>query len=143
VPDLRPYFAFRGRLSRLGYWRLWLKITIAGAIVWCLGLFAILAFGPAGGVLLVLMIPYFIATAAIVVRRLHDRNRSGFWAIVFLFCPGLAAELAGKYLSGAPILQLVLLLAASGVAIWGVVEIAFRRGTPGPNSFGDEQQASA
>jgi len=57
-----------------------------------------------------------ISYFVIGVRRLHDMDKSGWW-ILFLLVPGLNA-----------VLLLVLL---------------FRRGTAGPNRFGDNPRAAS
>jgi uncharacterized membrane protein YhaH (DUF805 family) len=49
---------------------------------------------------------------ALVVKRLHDRNHSGWFALIFLI----------------PIVG----------PIWLVIEVIFLRGTTGPNRFGDD-----
>jgi uncharacterized membrane protein YhaH (DUF805 family) len=81
---------------------------------------------------------------AICVRRLHDRNRSGWWLPVYLFLPGvLIALVEGKATQASTVLlYLAAVLLALVVVIWGFVEIGLRRGTPGPNRFGEGPSAS-
>jgi uncharacterized membrane protein YhaH (DUF805 family) len=131
---------FRGRLSRMAYWRAYLWLTIVGVFAWAVGLFAILAFGRLGGVFMLPLIVVVVAAIATAARRLHDRNRSGWLLLLFVLFPVLAAlwfETEGGK-TASPWLVLALSLISLVVNIWGLVEIGFRRGTAGPNRFGDE-----
>lgn len=133
-------FAFQGRLSRLGYWRMILLLQVLSAIVWCSAIFAILAVGPVGGALLALMAPLAIGLVASVVRRLHDRNRGGAWIIPFGLGPWATLGAADPLLrSGQADLGWIgvgLALLSLGLNIWGLIEIGFRKGSPGPNLYG-------
>jgi uncharacterized membrane protein YhaH (DUF805 family) len=79
------------------------------------------------------------------VRRLHDRNRRSWWLIVF-FGPHGAL---GAVLSLIPESEqrAILITLISGMAVvapflvWGMVELFFLRGTPGPNRFGPDPLA--
>ncbi|MDB5419091.1 MAG: hypothetical protein JWP50_2510 [Phenylobacterium sp.] len=136
---LRELLRFDGRLSRLGYWRAYLLLTIAMAFTWCLGLFAILAIGPVGGVLLLPIVSIPVALVAISVRRLHDRNKSGWWALPLVVFPlmvsfALSAETAG---ADPPAMDVLLALTSFVLSIWAWIEIGFRRGAAGPNRYGE------
>jgi uncharacterized membrane protein YhaH (DUF805 family) len=144
IEDLRSLLSFHGRLSRLAYWRAYLSLAVALASVWCLGLLAMLGVGAPGAILLLALAPILMGSMAIVVRRLHDRNMSGWWALPLVVIPavvgfGSHAEVPGAtptaFILGASLLSLAL-------SIWGWVEIGFRRGTPGSNRFGDEPHPS-
>lgn len=134
----RGLLRFDGRLSRIGFWRAYLFLLVASSLVWCLGLFAVMAIGRLGAVLLAPMLPMLAANVAIIVRRLHDRGRSGWWAVPFFILPflaglGMSAETAG---SSAPALLALTVLGSAGLAIWGWIEIGFLRGSEGPNRYG-------
>ena len=139
-------FTFKGRLSRNGYWRFrWISVGIAMmAMVSFLLLaetvvtsWAWLVFPLAGAVLL-------LASLSTTVRRLHDRNRSGWWLLGFGLLPLLVG--AGFYVSS--------LLAkpysgwaffggfavAMALSLWASIEVDFLPGTPGPNRFGAEPE---
>ena len=136
---------FDGRLSRLGYWRRYLTLAIFGAVSWGVALMASIAVGWWAAVLFLPLIPILVASLATGVRRLHDRNRSGWWLLVFLFLPGVLAGLVdGKATDASRVLlDLGAMLVAIGIIIWGFVEIGCRRGTRGDNRFGAEPASGA
>jgi uncharacterized membrane protein YhaH (DUF805 family) len=136
---LRELLRFDGRLSRLGYWRGYLTLAIIGAVVWGVALMGSLAVGGWAAVLFLPLFPMLVASLAIGVRRLHYRNRSGWWLLVFLFLPGvLLGMVDGKAAQASTVLYLAAMLAALVITIWGFVEIGCRRGTRGDNRFGAE-----
>lgn len=138
---MRELFNFRGRASRLTYWRVQLlSLVLAGAVL-LLGDFATQAFDRAGGVVYAGFLPIFVITLATVVKRLHDRNRGFGWALFFLGYP-LASQAAAHPLieSASPWLVMagsLLALGGFGVSVWSLVEIGFLRGSATANRFGD------
>ncbi|HXI06100.1 MAG TPA: DUF805 domain-containing protein [Bradyrhizobium sp.] len=83
----------------------------------------------AAGIVLVLWI--FLATS---VKRLHDRDRSGWWIVPFFSLPNLynhySDPLPDSYFMLIPSLILFVLM------IWGFVELYFLRGSRKTNRFG-------
>jgi uncharacterized membrane protein YhaH (DUF805 family) len=87
--------------------------------------------------------PVFVVSiwflAATSIKRLHDRDRSGWWMVAFLIAPALFGkigdELGESYAAGISAVAAVVLNA------WGVVELVFLRGTIGPNRFGPDPLA--
>jgi uncharacterized membrane protein YhaH (DUF805 family) len=79
--------------------------------------------------------------AAVSIKRLHDRNKSGWWMIPFIVATSLYSEF-GYRLAGSWVKPSVGLV-AFGFFIWGVVEMYFLRGTRGPNRFGPDPLAAA
>lgn len=135
---LRQLLRFDGRLSRRAYWRSYLLIVAVVALSWCIGLGAVITFGPIGAVLFLPIAPMVVASFAIIVRRLHDRGKSGWWALPFAAFPlivslGLAAETPGASPPGPVVLMSLLSITLS---IWGLIEIGFRRGTIEANRYG-------
>jgi uncharacterized membrane protein YhaH (DUF805 family) len=83
---------------------------------------------------------------ATTIKRLHDRDRSGWWSVVFLIAPALLSHIVDRiddesYLATA--LTLSLAYAAFGLKVWGIVELLFFSGTSGPNRFGPDPLAPA
>jgi uncharacterized membrane protein YhaH (DUF805 family) len=82
---------------------------------------------------MVLSLWIFIATS---IKRLHDRDKSGWWMVPFIAVPSLHDHfsdlLPGSYfalISGAIMLVLM---------IWGFVELYFLRGTKWTNRYGPD-----
>jgi uncharacterized membrane protein YhaH (DUF805 family) len=77
--------------------------------------------------------------AATTLKRLHDRNKSGWWNVPFFIAPNLLGKLAdGLDDSYAAVF---LTLVAFVLGFWGFVELICLRGTRGPNRFGPDPLA--
>ena len=85
-------------------------------------------------------------------RRLHDRNRSGWWAIAVFAVNRLSYLYYGLFLGlsfGVDISiakELLLVMIAVALAVlqtWIVIELFFLAGTDGPNRFGPDPTRAA
>jgi len=85
----------------------------------------------------VLILWIFFATA---IKRLHDRDRSGWWMIPFSVFPGQYSQFA-DWLPDVLFLQIALAIGTFVLCIWGMIELYFLRGSPGPNRFGADPLA--
>ena len=136
---LKRYADFSGRSRRMEYWMFALFAVIIYALCIALMFAGGLDFAtledegiPAGpgvlfylgaGVMALFFLGTFIPSIAVNVRRLHDRNLSGWWYLAFVV------------LSNVP-------LAGALVSIAYLI-IMFLPGTPGPNRFGDDPKDPA
>jgi uncharacterized membrane protein YhaH (DUF805 family) len=77
-----------------------------------------------------LVFAWFYVVASI--KRLHDRNKSGWWMIPFVAATGLYGEFGGQLGGAAFFVGLPVFIAT----IWGFIEMCFLQGTSGPNRFG-------
>ena len=80
-------FSFRGRASRLTYWRIGLATTAVWAVLWIAVIFVAMGAGDAAIIPLLLVLPVMAVNLAVCVRRLHDRDRSAWWLLVFWLAP--------------------------------------------------------
>lgn len=123
-------FSWRGRLGRRDFW-IWLTI-------WTLLMFLLFSLAGNGRIgrqtaaLLVMLLLW--PTAAVMVKRLHDRNKGGHWALLFIvaWCL-LNADLTGiprqwQWFAGRFVPSLIL------VAM--IVETGGLPGSAGVNRFG-------
>jgi uncharacterized membrane protein YhaH (DUF805 family) len=76
---------------------------------------------------------------AILIKRLHDRNKSGWWMIPFFVVPGLYHQFEDR-LDNTYFAVFVGLMAAI-LGLWCFIEIACLSGTSGPNRFGPDPLA--
>ncbi len=146
---MQDYFRFSGRLNRKPYWLRHLVIYVVMFLAFMVP--ALLLGGPsrvsAGSGLsvmdailiiifgIVLLVAMFMSIA-IQVRRLHDRNKSGWWLLFFLLLPYVAQF--GLAATGNPTLAMVGAAVGVVISIWYLVELGFLRGTEGPNRFGPD-----
>jgi uncharacterized membrane protein YhaH (DUF805 family) len=146
------YMSFDGRINRAKYW--------LGAIV--LGVISVVVtFGSiyaAGGsvleqdsrtrmITLIVLLVFLYPWAALMVKRLHDRNRPGYFAALMLVPLVLSGVTDVIGLTGNPFnqnaLDYVFLAIIMVVAIWFFVELGCLRGTVGPNEHGPDPLGGA
>jgi uncharacterized membrane protein YhaH (DUF805 family) len=125
-------FGFRGRINRAKYWMAAIAYTSMMIVVAGLGFFFnfSIVFLIVAGIVFVALI---VSGIAVGIKRLHDRDKSGWWLLAFYFVPPLL-DGAGKAIGLAIIFQ----IAAFAVSIWAIVELGFLRGTSGSNHYGPD-----
>jgi len=103
------WFSFQGRIARKVYWLHYVlpiaAISILAALVDAMA-------GTNGVVGLLVNLAVIVPSLAGAVKRLHDRDRSGWFYLIILI----------------PLIG----------AIWLFIELGFLRGTRGPNRFGND-----
>lgn len=132
-------FSFRGRASRLTYWRtqLWTSFVLVG--LWIVTIFLAMGAGDIAVVPILLGLPVLIINLATLVRRLHDRDKSARWLLVFWAAPSacfITAQLATEQTGEGGLLAMGSLVAGLILEAWAIVEVGFLRGAPQPNRFG-------
>ena len=141
------YTSFNGRINRAPYW--------LGAII--MAFVAILIFLVVGGLLgvsmmapdfrfklfsLVFGVLFLYPAVALMVKRLHDRDRPAWLAGLFL-APNLIKNVTDVIgVTGNPlafnILDFLLFVLAFITNIWAFVELGCLRGTVGTNQYGPD-----
>jgi uncharacterized membrane protein YhaH (DUF805 family) len=76
---------------------------------------------------------------AIFIKRLHDRDKSGWWMVPFFAVPGLYNQFVDR-LPDSPA-DLPLAFAAAGLCLWGFIEMYLLKGSPRTNRFGADPLA--
>jgi uncharacterized membrane protein YhaH (DUF805 family) len=153
-------FSFKGRIRRLHWWIAALAVGVVSGVLTSILELAAKASGSAivdpetyaieptglfGIALLAVGLANTWITFALCVKRLHDRDRTGWWlvwqslvlilaVIVTVVAIALPKEQAPAWYVIAGIAGIV----ALGISIWLFVEIGFLRGTQGPNRFGPD-----
>ncbi len=116
------WFSFDGRISRSQYWINGVVLRLIATIFAAIGLGIVLGVtdyllsddvsDPVGGVVVILFgAVYLWSELAVSVKRLHDRDYSGWWVLGYFV----------------PI-----------VNVWIYISVCFLAGTRGPNRFGDD-----
>src|SRR3979409_807824 len=116
-------FTFKGRINRAKYWLAPLPWGVRrtprlGAGVLGAGFGGEMIADNAGAILiaiiLLLLVTSGVSGVAVGIKRLHDRDKSGWWLLIFYLLP---AVFDGIGRSGVPALSLV----AFAISIWGFV----------------------
>ena len=133
----RKYLDFSGRASRSEYWYYILAYLIGSIVVSLVG--GILG-ARAGSVLSgIYSLALFLPSLAVLVRRLHDTNHSGWWAAggcvlaAAAFIILIGALLMGAGASSALMMSLGVLSIVYG--LW-MLFLLVSKGTVGPNRYG-------
>jgi len=142
---LGRYFSFDGRTSRLGYWRVQIPLMLIWAVFWCAGFLLAESTGVAAlsAIGVAASLPVLWAVFALLFRRLHDRDKSGWWVLVFYVTP-LMLALAGRALldKGDALAGGLVALGELTLGVWAFVEIGLLSGTRGKNRFGADPRAA-
>ncbi|MFL6831331.1 MAG: DUF805 domain-containing protein [Xanthobacteraceae bacterium] len=85
--------------------------------------------------LVILYIPLIWIGLAIGAKRLHDRDKSAWWLLVFYAAPGILST-AGNRLEDVGFI--ILHVISFAISVWAFVELGCLRGTPGPNRYGPD-----
>jgi len=148
------FFSFRGRVNRAKYWVVIVIVAVVDGILRGVGFVAEQRAGDSLAALLTLLAialiilgvaaAFFVAGLAVATKRLHDRDKSAWWLLVFYLLPAvLAGTGAGVTLATDSWLGIGLFGAvASSIGIWAFIELGCLRGTPGPNRYGPDPLAS-
>ena len=127
-------FGAKGHIERAQYWR---SLGLFAAVI----LFAAAAIAAPIFIVMVILvfIPWLMWAFAIHTERLHDRDKSAWWHLVFYVVPAVLGHFAKAawFTEGTGmLLHYVLALASFALTMWGLVEIGWLRGTAGPNKYG-------
>lgn len=138
----RLLFSFRGRINRARYIVVQLALLSVWFLFWIKSPFQ--QWEILGWVVTTAMIWINMAATA---KRLHDRNRSGWWAVAIFVVNRLSYLYYGLFfgfhfgvdISGTE--QLLLVMSAVALSLlqtWIVIELFFVIGTDGPNRYGPD-----
>ena len=139
------FFKFNGRVNRARFWIAALIFAAINVVLAILGYVTdqSVVFQALNGMLSIVLL---ISSIAVSVKRLHDRNKSGWYLLLFYFVPGVlaaASVLIGEFVEDSNIIATVLALLAVALMVWAFVEIGCLRGTIGANQYGPDPVAPA
>jgi len=143
VPPSFGQFAFslEGRISRSQLWLQWaLPVVAIHVVLWIM--IAIAAAADSSGwtaTFFILWIAFWLATLwpniAVMVKRIHDRNKTGWLVLAYWVPAGLQTILFIADASDNMAASLIRLITIA-VGIWFFIELGCMRGTVGPNRYG-------
>jgi uncharacterized membrane protein YhaH (DUF805 family) len=85
--------------------------------------------------LVILYIPLIWINLAIGAKRLHDRDKSAWWLLLFYAAPGILST-AGSQMEDVGFI--ILHIISFSISVWAFVELGCLRGTPGANRYGPD-----
>jgi uncharacterized membrane protein YhaH (DUF805 family) len=131
-------FTYQGRVNRGKYWLAVLVFVIAwivvGIVAWALSVVSYIL----GAIVAVLILIASIVCGVFVgIKRLHDRDKSGWWLAFFYLVPAVLQGIGSTMDS----VGFILSLAGFAISVWAFVELGCLRGTSGPNQYGSDPLA--
>jgi uncharacterized membrane protein YhaH (DUF805 family) len=139
------FFKFNGRTNR---GKFWIAMLVYAAINIVLAIFGYATdqspvFQAVNGILSIVIL---ISSIAVGVKRLHDRDKSGWYLLLFYLVPGILATIAimvGTFMEDSTIIATLLGLLAFAICVWAFIELGCLRGTIGVNRYGPDPVAPA
>lgn len=147
IRPIKKYTDFSGRAPRAEYWWYTLATTIVGLAVFITDFLTFgTIYGDNGPLSLILEVTLLIPGLAVLVRRLHDTEKSGWWALIIV--PSDVLNLAGNsvasltpyfgHFSGVTLAVAVVLFIGWLFAALAVFIFTVTEGTQGPNRYGPD-----
>lgn len=140
-------FSFKGRIGRARY----LVVELALLALWLMLWLELRFYSSAQWEHWLIAAPMIWVNLAVTAKRLHDRDRSGWWAVAVFAVNRLSYVYYGLFFGLAFGVDLSIavefLLVMSAIALsllqtWVVIELFFLSGTEGPNRFGPDPTAT-
>jgi len=141
-------FSFQGRINRAKFW---LAILIYFVVNIVVGIVGYASGSDAVATLLssAVGLVIFVSGIFVAIKRLHDRDKSGWWLLLFYIAPsvlfGLGAVIwiigIAADASGASGFGYLLFAAGFAISVWAFIELGCLRGTVGPNQYGPDPLA--
>jgi uncharacterized membrane protein YhaH (DUF805 family) len=144
-------FGFQGRINHAKYWLAVLIYIVVSVLIGVIDS----SLGPMSVSLTILHIIVgvgcFISYIAVGIKRFHDRNKTGWWLLIFYILPGVligagvGLSLGGIIMrrgmmsygvSSMEMIGALLVLVAFAIGIWAFIELGCLRGTIGANRHG-------
>lgn len=127
-------FSFQGRVNRAKWWLVGLAVLAFMIVLVVIGVLLAASLGAAAAVLFLFYIPILWIGLAMGAKRLHDRDKSAWWLVLFYLVPGILQGIAGQ----AGSLSVILMVISAAITVWAIVELGFLRGTTGANQYGPD-----
>jgi uncharacterized membrane protein YhaH (DUF805 family) len=134
------FFKFAGRINRAKFWIAVLIFTAINIVLAIIGyaLDESVMFQAVNGMIGIVVL---ISSIAVGIKRLHDRDKSGWYLVLFYIVPGVLATIGmvvGMTAEDGSLVTGLLFFAAAAIGIWAFIELGCLRGTVGSNRFGPD-----
>ena len=138
--DTGLFFKFSGRINRAKYWIAAIVYAVIGIIFGIIGYITDQS-AVVQAVSGIVNIVVFISALAVGIKRLHDRDKSGWYLLIFYVVPGIlitASAVVGATAEDSSVIVMILGLISFAIFVWAFVELGCLRGTVGPNRYGPD-----
>jgi uncharacterized membrane protein YhaH (DUF805 family) len=135
-------FSVNGRIGRAQYWLGEILFLFVLAAAYLLGMWIadreMSALGDkffyVGSIPVIASLLY--STVAIAIKRLHDRDKTGWWVVPLVLIPSPPPEIIARFTSESfgAVWEIVTVI----VFVWVFIELGCLPGTTGPNRFGSD-----
>lgn len=137
------FITFSGRINRAKYWIAFLIYIAIYVVVGVLAYFVdqSTAVQTLNAIVTVVLM---ISSFGVGIKRLHDRNKSGWYVLLFIVAPTIlfaAGFVIGTMSTGSDFVATALWLIAFVIGIWGFIELGCLRGSIGQNKYGPDPLA--
>lgn len=131
-------FTYEGRINRAKFWIAVLAYIVVSVVIVMLLFIPILGWLAAAAGYIAML----VSGIMVGIKRLHDRDKSGWWIALFVGLPmilsmaavGINYHLEEDVTAGGTVLS----FASFAVSLWGFIELGCLRGTAGPNQYGPD-----
>lgn len=135
----RKFATFSGRARRKEYGWFCVFSFIVGLI---LGIIDVLVFGDADGMFSSIYgLVVFIPSLALLVRRVHDFGKSGWFVLVIIFAPTIALIVSLLFIQRSKELGMLFLVIALALFFYFIFLPIFKKGDEGENAYGSDPKA--
>jgi uncharacterized membrane protein YhaH (DUF805 family) len=139
------FFKFDGRVNRAKFWIAALIFAAINVVLAILGYVTdqSVVFQALNSMLGIVIL---ISSIAVGIKRLHDRNKSGWYLLLFYLVPSILvviSVLTDAFVEDSTIIATVLGLLAFAIGVWAFIEMGCLRGTIGANQYGPDPVAPA
>ena len=133
----RKFATFSGRARRKEYGWFLVFNFIVGIII---SVVDFLAFGDSDGFFsLIYALIVFIPGLAVLIRRVHDFGKSGWFVLVMILAPSISFVIAG-FLGESSLAVLFMIIGLALLIYFNLLPI-FKKGDEGDNTYGSDPKA--
>ena len=140
---LHLLFGFSGRINRAKFWLAVAIYLVVFFGVLTLAMMTTSSMNVIYAIALATYVPLVISGLAVGIKRLHDRDKSAWWLLVFYGVPFVLSSTSylvfGDDDDG--MLSQILVYGSFAINIWALVELGCLRGTIGANQYGTDPLA--
>jgi uncharacterized membrane protein YhaH (DUF805 family) len=133
------FFGHRGRINRVKYFLAILLWSVAGICGLALVYFVTGSVDSVAAWIFaaIFVVPGVWSSVVLGIKRLHDRNKTAWWMLLFYLAPYMLNNIASRAEQDSPV-EVIAVIAGGVTELWAFVELVCLRGTIGPNQYGDD-----